>query len=88
MKRSRFSEEQIIRILNEYRGGKTGKEVCAEHNISAQTLYNWKRKYGEMDVNEARKLRSLEDENARLKRIVADLTMQNDILKEVNSKKW
>ena len=51
-----------------------------------QTLYNWKRKYGDMDVNEARKLRSLEGENARLKRIVADFTMQNDILKEVNSK--
>ena len=88
MKRSRFSEEAIIRILGDARSGKTVKELCAEHNISVQTLYNWKRKYGDMDVNEARKLRSLEGENARLKRIVADLTMQNDILKEVNSKKW
>ena len=88
MKRSRFSEEVIIRILDDARSGKTVKELCAEHNISVQTLYNWKRKYGDMDVNEARKLRSLEGENARLKRIVADFTMQNDILKEVNSKKW
>ena len=88
MKRSRFSEESIIRILNDYRAGKTAKELCSEHNISQQTLYNWKRKYGEMDVNEARKLRALEEENARLKRIVADQTMQIDILKEVNSKKW
>lgn len=88
MKRSRFSEEAIIRILNEARSGKTAKELCAEHNISTQTFYNWKRKYGDMDVNEARRLRALEDENARLKRIVADQTMQIDILKEVNSKKW
>lgn len=88
MKRSRFSEEAIVRILGEHRGGKTAKDICAEHNISQQTFYNWKRKYGEMDVSEARRMRSLEDENARLKRIVADLTMQNDILKEVNSKKW
>jgi len=88
MKRSRFKEEAIIRILGESRSGKTVKEICAEHNISTQTLYNWKRKYGDMDVNEARRLRALEDENARLKRIVADQTMQIDILKEVNSKKW
>lgn len=64
------------------------KEVCAEHNISQQTFYNWKRKYGEMDVSEARRLRALEEENGRLKRLVADLSVQNDILKEVNSKKW
>lgn len=88
MKRSRFKEEQIIAILAEARGGRTTKEVCAEHNISQQTFYNWKRKYGEMDVSEARRLRALEEENARLKRLVADLSVQNDILKEVNSKKW
>lgn len=88
MKRSRFSEEQIIAVLAEVESGKTTKEVCAAHNISQQTLYNWKRKYGGMDVSEARKLRALEDENARLKRMVAELAMQNDILKEVNSKKW
>lgn len=88
MKRSRFSEEQIIGILREAEGEETVKTVCARHNISDATLYAWKRKYGGLDVNEARRLRSLEDENGRLKRIIADLTVQNDILKEVNSKKW
>lgn len=88
MKRKRYSEEQIIRILGEHRAGKSAKELCAEHNISNATLYNWKRKYGEMDVNEARKLKSLEDENARMKKIIADLTLQNDLLKEINAKKW
>ena len=60
----------------------------AEHNVSSQTLSNRKRKYGDMDVNKARQLKALEEENSRMKRIIADLTMQNDILKEVNSKKW
>ena len=88
MKRSRFSEEQIIGILREADGESNVKTVCAKHNISAGTFYNWKRKYGGMDVDEARRLRSLEDENGRLKRLVADLSVQNQILKEVNSKKW
>lgn len=88
MKRSRFSEEQKVRILEEIRSGKSRKEVCAEHNISSQTISLWKRKYGDMDVNEARKLKKLEDENARMKKIIADQAMQIDILKEVNSKKW
>ena len=88
MKRSCFSEEQKVRILEEIRAGKSRKEICAEHNISSQTISLWKRKYGEMDVNEARKLRALEDENSRMKRIIADQAMQIDILKEVNSKKW
>ncbi len=88
MKRSRFSEEQIIGILRESAGESTVKSVCAKHNISEATLYNWKRKYGGMEVNEARRLRSLEDENGRLKRLVADLSVQNQILKEVNAKKW
>ena len=88
MKRSRFSEEKKVRILQELRNGKSRKEIMAEHNVSSQTISNWKQKYGEMDVNEARKLKALTEENARMKRIIADLTMQNDILKEVNSKKW
>ena len=88
MKRSRFSEEQIIGILRESAGESTVKSICAKHNISEATLYNWKRKYGGMEVNEARRLRSLEDENGRLKRLVADLSVQNQILKEVNAKKW
>lgn len=77
MKRSRFSEEQIIGILREARGGGNTRAVCAAHNISEGTYYAWKRKYGGMDVSEA-----------RLKRIIADLSVQNHILKEVNAKKW
>ena len=88
MKRSRFSEEQIIGILQESEGQETVKTVCAKHNIIEAAFYAWRRKYGGMEVSEARKLRSLEDENARLKRIVADLSVQNQFLKEVNSKKW
>ena len=88
MKRKRFSEEQIIGILRETGAEMTTKELCAKHNISEATFYAWKRKYGGMDVDEARRLKTLEGENARLKRIVADLTVQNDILKEVNKRKW
>jgi len=88
MKRSRFSEEQIIGILREAEGQETVKTVCAKHNISEAAFYAWRHKYGGMEVSDARTLRSLKDENARLKRIVADLSVQNQILKEVNSKKW
>jgi len=88
MKRSRFTEEQKVRILEQLRAGKSRKEICAEHNVSSQTISLWKRKFGDMDVNEARKLKALEDENGRMKRIIADQAMQIDILKEVNSKKW
>lgn len=88
MKRSRFNEEQIIGILREGAGESSVKAVCAKHNISEPTYYAWKRKYGGMEVNEARRLRGLEEECSRLKRIIADLTVQNHILKEVNSKKW
>lgn len=88
MKRSRFSEEQIIGVLREGGGESSVKAVCAKHNISEPTYYAWKRKYGGMDVSEARRLRALEEENGRLKRIIADLSVQNHILKEVNAKKW
>jgi putative transposase len=88
MKRSRFSEEQIIGILREAEGETSVKSISAKHNISEATFYAWKKKYGGMDVAEARRLRALEEENGRLKRLVADLSVQIQILKEVNSKKW
>jgi putative transposase len=88
MKKSRFSEEKIVGILREAQGGMKIKEVCAKHNVSEQTYYGWKRRYGGMQVDEVRQARVLAEENARLKRIVADLTVQIDILKAVNAKKW
>ena len=88
MRRSRFSEEQIIGILREAQGGGTVKTVCAKHNVSEQTYYGWKRRYGGMEVDEVRKARALEEENGRLKRLVADQAVQIQILKEVNAKKW
>jgi putative transposase len=88
MKKSKFSEEQIIGILREAEGETPVKAVCAKHNLSEATFYKWRSKYGGLEVNEARRLRVLEDENSRLKRAVADLTVQVQILKEVNSKKW
>lgn len=88
MKKSRYSEEQIIGILREGQSGTAVKTVCAAHNIREATYYAWKRKYGGMDVSEAKRMRALEEENARLKRLVADLSVQNQILKEVNAKKW
>jgi putative transposase len=88
MKRNRFSEEQIIGILREAEAGSPRKAVCAAHNISAATYYAWKRKFGGMEVSEAKRLRALEEENSRLKRLVADQAVQIHILKEVNAKKW
>ncbi len=88
MKQKRFKVEEIVKILRECEGGVSNAEVCRQHNISEQTLYRWKRKYGSMEISEAKRLKSLEEENARLKKKVADLVLQNDILREVNSKKW
>ena len=88
MKKSKFSEEQIIGILREAEGNTPVKAVCARHNVSLATYYAWKRKFGGMEVDEARRLRALEEENRRLKHVVADQAVQISILKEVNSKKW
>lgn len=88
MKKSRFNEEQIIAILREADGKSPVKAVCAKHNVSEATFYAWKKKYAGMDVAEARRLKALEEENRRLKNLVADLAVQVQILKEVNAKKW
>ena len=88
MRRSRFSEEEKLAILKEVRAGATIVATCARHNIGVQTYHVWRRKYGPMEVDEARRMRVLEDENSRLKRLVADQAVQIQILKEVNAKKW
>ena len=88
MKKSQFSDEQKIEILRQVRSGRAVKDVCAEHNIGLMTYYGWRKKFGGMEIDEARRLRALEEENSRLKRVVADLTVQIQILKEVNAKKW
>ena len=87
MKRSRFSEEQIIAILKEHEAGSKTADICRRHGISDATFYNWKSKYGGLTVSDAARLRALEDENRRLKRMYADLSMQADLLKEALGKK-
>jgi putative transposase len=88
MQRKRFSEEQIIRILHEAETLDNVREVCRQHNIAEQTLYRWRRQFGGMDVSEAKRLRTLERENAALKRLVGELTLDNRMLKDVLGKNW
>ena len=88
MKGKRFSEEQIIGILKEAEGGLAVKDLCRQQGVAEGTYYRWKSKYGGLEVSEAKRLRALEDENRRLKTIVADLTLENKVLRDVNSKKW
>lgn len=87
MKKKRFTEEQILRILKEYDSGKKVQELTREHGISDATIYNWKKKYSDMQVNELKRLRELESENSKLKRIVADLNLENFALKDLIEKK-
>ena len=88
MKRSRFTEEQIIAILREQEAGAKTVDVCRRHGISDATFYNWKAKFGGMDPSEAKRLKALEDENAKLKRLLADAMLDNSALKDLLSKKW
>lgn len=88
MKRKKFSEEQIIKILKRVEAGESAKEVCRAEGIHQQTYYNWKTKYSGMEVDQLRELKRLLEENNRLKKLVADQALSIEILKDVNSKKW
>ena len=88
MKKSRFSEEQIIAMIKEQEGGVPTAEVCRKHGISTASFYKYKSKFGGMDVSDARKLKSLEDEHAKLKKLPAEQKLDNAMLKDVASRKW
>ena len=88
MRKSKYTVEQIIGILRESQGDITVKEVCRRHNLTPTTFYKWRQKFGGMEVNEARRLKGLEEQNRRLQRLVADQAVQIQILQEVNAKKW
>jgi putative transposase len=88
MKQSRFTEEQIIAILREQEAGVATADVCRRHGVSSATFYKWKAKFGGLDVSEAKRLKALEDENARLKRMLADTMLDNAALKDLLGKKW
>ena len=88
MKRSRFSEEQIIGILKEHEAGIPTAELCRKHGMSSASFYAWKAKFGGLEVSDAKRLKSLEDENAKLKRLLADAMLDNTALKDLLSKKW
>ena len=88
MKRSRFSEEQIIAILQEQETGAKTVEVCRKHGISDATFYKWKAKYGGMGVSDARRLKALEDENSKLKKLMAEAILDNAMLRDVAARKW
>ena len=88
MKLSRFSEEQVIAILKEQESGVATADVCRRHGISSATFYKWKAKFGGLEVSDARRLKALEDENAKLKKLLAEQMLDNAMLKDVVSRKW
>ena len=88
MKGSRFKEEQIIAMLREQESSAKTADVCRKHGISHATFYKWKSKYGGLDVSDAKRLRALEDENTKLKRLLAEAMLDNAMLKDLNAKKW
>ena len=88
MKRKRHSEEQIIAILKEHEVGVKTADLCRKHGISEQTFYNWKAKYGGLEISEAKRLKGLESENARLKKLLAEAMLDNAVLKDIASRKW
>lgn len=88
MKKSRFSEEQIIGMIKEQEGGVPTAEVCRKHGINTASFYKYKSKFGGLDVSDARKLKALEDENAKLKKLLAEQMLDNAMLKDVASRKW
>jgi len=88
MRKSRFTEEQIVTAVKEHEAGTPTQELCRRLGIGAQTLYRWKAKYGGMSVGDAARLKQLEDENRRLKKLVANLSMDIDVLKDINARNW
>lgn len=86
--KKRFSEEQIIKVLKEREAGTPTAELCRKYGISQGTFFKWKAKFGGMEVSDAKRLKALESENTRLKKLVANLSLDNEILREVNAKKW
>ena len=88
MKRSRFSEEQVIAILREHEAGLKTADLCRKHGISEATFYAWKAKFGGMEVSDAKRLRALEDENAKLKKLLAEAMLDNAVLKDVVQRKF
>jgi len=88
MKRSRFTEEQVIGVLREHEAGLKTPEVCRKNGISEPTFYAWKAKFGGMSVSDAKRLKQLEDENAKLKKLLAEAMLDNAVLKDITSRKW